>query len=493
VSDAIAKVTSDSRYEHSEWGFTVRDLRTGEVLLDQNGGKLFTTGSILKVFSTATALHGYGPEYRFRAPVYRTGPVRGGVLHGDLVLVASGDLSMGLREQPDGSMFFNSAPEFDHTYANSGLYSVPVNGDPLAGVNALAKQVAEAGIHHVHGDVVIDDRLFNTYFGWPDATVSPVSPMVINDNRIDITSTPASVGRTATVDYRPKTAAFQVQTQVKTGAAGSGTDIEVTSPKPGLFLVTGQIAADAGPTLRVGEIPDPAAFGRTAFIEALNRAGVDVTASATGRNPVKRLPNEGTYKPDERVAEHVSGELSKVTKVILKTSQNPGANLMACLVAVKAGSKDCTAGLVAEATYAASLGVPPNELFIFDGAGGNELDHATGNAMTQFLRAVNNEPIDDAFRGSLAVLGVDGDLAQEEVGTPAAGRVAAKSGTRANVSPAGTGILTARTLVGYVNAKSGRQVLISVMVANVSFTSMTDLFAVVADNASVAVAMQEGY
>jgi D-alanyl-D-alanine carboxypeptidase/D-alanyl-D-alanine-endopeptidase (penicillin-binding protein 4) len=100
VSDAITKVTWDPRYEHSGWGFTVRDLHTGEVLLDQNGGKLFVTGSILKVFPIATVLHSYGPEFRFRTPVCRTGPVRGGVLCGDLVLVASGDMSMGMRERP---------------------------------------------------------------------------------------------------------------------------------------------------------------------------------------------------------------------------------------------------------------------------------------------------------------------------------------------------------------------------------------------------------
>ena len=94
---------------------------------------------------------------------------------------------------------------------------------------------------------------------------------------------------------------------VKTVKAGGATDLTVTQPKPNVFEVSGTIAADAGPTLRVGEIPNPASFARTAFIEALQRAGVKVTASATGPNPVDRLPAKSSFPADQRVAEHVSG------------------------------------------------------------------------------------------------------------------------------------------------------------------------------------------
>lgn len=73
----------------------------------------------MKVFSTATALHLFGKDYRFHTPVYRTRAVKEGGLQGNLVLVASGDLSLGLRERPNGSMVYTNGPQFDHTYANS--------------------------------------------------------------------------------------------------------------------------------------------------------------------------------------------------------------------------------------------------------------------------------------------------------------------------------------------------------------------------------------
>ena len=76
---------------------------------------------------------------------------------------------------------------------------------------------------------------------------------------------------------------------MKTVKAGGATDLTVTQPKPNVFEVSGTIAADAGPTLRVGEIPNPASFARTAFIEALQRAGVEGhrvgDRSEPGRSP----------------------------------------------------------------------------------------------------------------------------------------------------------------------------------------------------------------
>jgi D-alanyl-D-alanine carboxypeptidase/D-alanyl-D-alanine-endopeptidase (penicillin-binding protein 4) len=492
--DEIQRVTSQPRYANSTFGIQVRDRESGELLYDQNGDKMFVTGSILKVFANSAVLDAYGPDHRFRTPVYRTDAVHKGTLGSDLVLVASGDFSMGLREKPDGTMVFNNAPEFDHTYANEVPGAVPVDGDPLAGLDSLARQVAASGIHRVRGNVVIDDRLFHEFSGWPDVAVSPASPIDINDNRIDITSTPTAVGQRAALDYRPKTAAFTARTEVTTGPAGSETSITVSQPEPNVFLVSGTIAADAGPILRVGEIQDPAAFARTAFIEALERAGVAVDASATGPNPSKRLPAEGSFSPTQRVAMHTSGPLSQMTRVILHDSHNPGADQMACLVAVAAGSKDCEDGLAAEAKFAERLGAPPDQVFIFDGAGSDQRDYVTPTAMTTFFRALDGQPIGPAFEDSLGVLGVSGTIAQAVPPTsPARGKVRAKDGARAAAPPSGVGIITARTLIGYGEAKSGRRIILTVMIANVPFRTFDDIEAVVDANGELAAAIQQAF
>src|ERR671919_404322 len=478
VAEAIDRVTSQPRYEHSSWGFSVRDLSTGEVLLNQSGEKMFVPGSILKTFSTATVLDSYGPDYRFRTPVYRTNTPNQGVLDGNLVLVASGDLSLGLREQSDGTMAFNSAPEHDHTYANTGA-EVGLVGDPLTGLNGLAQQVRDAGIQEVQGEVVIDDRLFKPWES-PDGLISPI---LVNENQIDITTTPSSPGDAAEVDWRPRTAAYKVEADVQTVAANEETNLEVDDSEPGIIRISGQIAAGSEPAIRVGEVQDPTAFARAAFIEALEKVGVAVSAKATGSNPLQLLPPENFYREGDRVAEHVSAPLKEFTKVILKVSHNPGAQLLTCLVAVKAGSRDCEEGLKQEFELYTSLGVSP--------------ERTTPNAMTKFLRAVDDQSFGEVFRSSLAVLGVDGDIAQTQKDSPAAGRIQAKTGTRGVPTPTGQGLLPSRQPVASEKAESGRRLVIAIMVRDVPVSSPQDLLPMVetatADQGALAAAIQQGY
>jgi D-alanyl-D-alanine carboxypeptidase/D-alanyl-D-alanine-endopeptidase (penicillin-binding protein 4) len=87
----------------------------------------------------------------------------------------------------------------------------------------------------------------------------------------------------------------------------------------------------------VWEVDHPPEFARTAFIEALQRAGVTVTAPATGRNPVALLPPKGSYRAADRVGQHVSATLAQFAKLIRKVSYNRGADLMVCLAAVQDG------------------------------------------------------------------------------------------------------------------------------------------------------------
>ncbi len=492
VANAIDRITSKPRYEHSSWGISVRDLSTGKVLLGQADNKMFVPASTFKTFSGATVLDGYGPDYRFKTPVYRTGALKKGVVEGDLVMVASGDLSLGLREKPDGTMAFANAPEFDHTYANAAPH-VDLVGDPLAGLNELAQQAHDAGVRKVRGDVGIDDRLFEPWES-PDGLISPIW---VNENRIDITTKPTSPGKTAEVKWRPKTAAYTVKNDVETVAKNKDTILEVDDSKPGVIRISGQIAVGSDPTTRVGEVKDPAAFARTAFIEALERAGIEVGATPKGSNPSDLLPSKGSYSKSDRVAEHVSAPLKEFTAVIFKTSHNPGAQLFTCLAAVKAGSRDCEDGLKQEFELFTGLGVPADSTFIFDGAGSDDHDRTTPDAMTKFMRAVEEEPYGEAFVSSLALIGKEGTQAQAEKDSPAVGKIRVKDGTRVLPTPAGQGIFFGKALVGYVEAESGRRLAISIMVKDVPVSSeekiVPAILSITEEQDKMAVAIQQGY
>jgi D-alanyl-D-alanine carboxypeptidase/D-alanyl-D-alanine-endopeptidase (penicillin-binding protein 4) len=492
VSARIGDIQSKAAYAHTSWGVHVVDLDTGAVLIDQAGDRSLVPGSIMKVYSTATALDLYGPDYRFHTPVYKAGPVSGGVLDGDLVLVASGDFSFGLREQPDGTLGYNSIPEIDHNYADTGFAGGALvrGSDPLAALNGLAKAVRSSGIAEVRGDVIVDGRLFETYDGWSGGIISPVW---LNENVIDIVTTAGSAGQPAKIDWRPRTAAVDVVGDVLT-VAGDPKPISIEVSAPGRIRITGEIAAGAPPTLNIWHVPDPAAFARTAFIEALQRAGVKIAANPLGPNPAGKLPDAAAYSPADKVAEHVSAPLSEFVKVILKVSYNRGANLMLCLAAVKAGSRDCTAGIGKELDLLDRLGVSRQSTYVFDGAGSDDRARTTAADEATLLVRILDEPWGRFLRDGMAILGVDGTQAANGLGTPAVGHVRIKDGSRVSYTPGDhQGLIVAKTQVGYIEAKSGRKLAFGIFLNTAPFASIEDFIAADHDIAVIVAAIQQAF
>ncbi len=89
--------------------------RTDLTVYEQNSDQLFAPASVTKLFSTPRHLIELGADYRFETPVVRRGEIDAqGTLHGDLVLIAQGDLGMGGRAGADGTLLFK---DDDHIYA----------------------------------------------------------------------------------------------------------------------------------------------------------------------------------------------------------------------------------------------------------------------------------------------------------------------------------------------------------------------------------------
>jgi D-alanyl-D-alanine carboxypeptidase/D-alanyl-D-alanine-endopeptidase (penicillin-binding protein 4) len=367
---------------------------------------------------------------------------------------------------------------------------VEPEGDPLSALDELAASVKAAGITQVSGDVVIDDRLFTPH-DFPDGLVSPIW---VNENLIDVEVTPgAAAGDATSIDWRPRTASYTVDNQTTTVDAGGDTSLKVEEPAPGHLVVTGTVAAGGQPTLTVKEVDDPSAFARTAFIEALQRAGVTVTAAPTGANPTSKLPAEGSYQDGDKLGEHVSPDLAAYVTLVMKVSYNRGADLMACLAAVQKGSTDCEQGMVAMVGTASDLGVPDNGVLPFDGAGSNDQDRLTPLALATAYRNATTTPFGDALFHALPVLGRDGTLANVLPESPAAGKVQMKTGNRVVGTPADQLIVLGNSLAGYIEAASGRKLTIAVAVANVPISSTTEFEQVTADQAQMVVAVQQAF
>jgi serine-type D-Ala-D-Ala carboxypeptidase/endopeptidase (penicillin-binding protein 4) len=470
LEDRVDAVLNARGLEGGQWGLLVVDSATGKTVFERNPDRMFCPASVTKLFSTAAALSELGADYRFKTPVVRRGEVKDGVLRGDLILVAKGDLSLGGRTGSDGSLLFE---DNDHTYAGGNPDASLVAGDPLAGLTHLAREVHSAGIKTITGDVLIDDRLFDHA---PSTGSGPtrVSPIVVNDNVVDVLVTPgAKAGDPAKVRIVPETVFLSMDAQVETTAEGSST-VDLRSVGPRRFVVRGRIPVGHKPVLKVYEVEEPAAFARSLFIETLRNRGVQVGASPLGDNAATALPSKAETAALPTVTEYTSPPFREYLKVILKVSQNLHASTLPMLVAAHHGETSLDRGLRREGELLSKLGVDVKTISFGGGAGGSRSDLVTPRATVALLRAMAARPDFASYDTALPVLGRDGTLAKA-VGpdSPAKGHVRAKTGTYwVDNALDGHPVLISKALAGYLETASGKKLAFAFFVNNVPATAL---------------------
>jgi len=472
LSPAIRDVLGEPRFKHAHWGLLVADRATGEVLYEHDADKLFAPASTTKLYSVAAALDALGSTFCFETPVFRRGAINtAGVLQGDLILRAVGDLTLGGRTTKKNEIEYTNT---DHTYANPSGEAVLTSGDPLAGLDELARQVSAAGIREVRGQVLIDARAFAPAHATGSGP-SQLTPIMINDNLIDFTITPTTQGAQAKVDWRPRSAALEVDAQVETIAAGGQTKVQCRRVGEDRYVVRGSIAANRPRFVYVEEVADPARWARTLFLEALRRAGVAVAASLYDANPEALLPKPEDDRGLVRVAVLKSPPFSENARLILKVSHNLHASTLPLLIAVRHGKRRLEDGLRLERDFLRRAGLDADSISFAGGAGGAQADFTTPRTTVALLRYMSTRPDFAAYERALPVLGVDGTLADAvAANSPARGKVRAKTGTLYWQNLLNDHFLvTSKALAGYLTAKSGRELVFSFVVNGVHIEKMS--------------------
>lgn len=494
----VRAIMHKARYAYASWYMLVTDLATGRTVYEMTPDRLAFTGSVRKLFSVGLAMNALGAGHRIVTPVYRHGSVDAqGVLHGNLVLVAAGDLTLGGRVLPDGSVAFT---DFDHNDANNLGTAILTPQDPLHGLENLARQVRASGIRSVRGDVVIDDRLFDSY-RVPNGNLL-VTPIMVNENMVDVWATPTQPGHPAHLDWRPKTAAFSVRGDLKTVAAASHGGIELSGngrmhcqwPRPCVGIVSGTIPVgykaplSGAPTFAgTFRVEQPASFARIAFVQALDRADVHVSAPVVAPNAEAALGPRGAYAADDRVAQFVSPPFSEFAKLVLKVSLNLGANLSLSLFGLTQGERTIHGSLAAERRALIARGVRSGDFDFPTNGSGSPDSRAAARATVRWLTVMNESANAKAFRAALPILGVDGSLAGTGRDFPARGHVFAKTGTTVE-----GGALKAQVLAGYIDTKGGRHFAFALYVNNAGpISSIEDVGGVFEDEAAITNAIYE--
>lgn len=413
-------------YAKASWGILAFDLASKEVLFDLNADQPMIPASNRKLFTTAFALERLGSGFRFETQVLRRGQVSGGVLHGDLIVKASGDPSL------------TATGAFD----------------------SLATRIQQMGIRSVQGNLIVDASCFREQSflgeGWASRYLSDYyaarpSAFAVNKNAVSVSVTPTSSGSAGSVTLSPSGSSLRIINHTRSASKGeSGIDVDAGSDGRSL-IVSGSVTRAAGMEVLRAAVPDPERFALDVFKDCLKKKGIILSGSAM----VSTAPmNDASLV---LVAAHESSSLSE----LLKEMNQESDNFMAEMIYLAAGRGN---GPVAasyelsraqEALFWARCGLSDAAvLHASDGSGLSKMNRCTARSFCELLRFMLNHPERETFTHSLAVSGKAGTLKSRLDDPQYRSRVVGKTGYISQVS----------CLSGYVIDRQNQTQIFSIMV-----------------------------
>jgi serine-type D-Ala-D-Ala carboxypeptidase/endopeptidase (penicillin-binding protein 4) len=420
---AIDRILDRPAFAPGFWAVEVRSLKTGKVLYARNAEKNLKPGSTAKLVVTAAALDAFGPDDRLRTTVEAAGRLDGmGRVLGDVYLVGRGDPNL------------------------SGRFT---DGRITAAFEDLADALKAQGVRRVEGRLVGHEGFFKgdrrgDDWAWGDLVWwygAEVSALGFNDNSADLKVTPGErVGDPVLVERNPVSSYYRVVSTATTSPASMAGDLRVDRPLgSNLIRISGTYPLGLKPWENSVALEDPARYAVTVFAEVLAAKGVVVAGGVDTSS--EALP--GGLRV---LAAHDGAPLSEVLKGVNKPSQNLHAEMLLRLLGARLrGDGTVETGHAVVEDFLLRSGVHPERWSLQDGSGLSRSDILSPHEIVSLLAAMDRHRYAAAFRDSLPIAGVDGTLKHRMRGTPAEGRVLAKSGTLRHVNGLG----------GYVSPRAG--------------------------------------
>ncbi|MCM1400827.1 MAG: D-alanyl-D-alanine carboxypeptidase/D-alanyl-D-alanine-endopeptidase [Bacteroides sp.] len=354
-------------------GIYIEDLRTGDVILDVNGEKLFTPASVTKLVTTSTALNTSKPGTKFVTEVVAQGNIKNGVLEGNLVIKAVGDPTIESRHFP----------------ANKGF------------AEKVAVAVKQKGITRITGTVVARYKAEYeqpTPAGWMDEDlIHPYGTEFHAVNYADnVVSLSMPSGRTI-----PETPGLTVKRTGRNRRARGTTVVEATASQ--------QIAN-----------PVPESTLCRAVEKALEQQGVQV-----GDTPVADSGKSVT------VYSHTSPTMLEIITSLMHRSDNLMAEGM---LRATAPGKTRNEATKRELEFWRDKGVDTNGIVIEDGSGlsrNNKISPYFLAEVLDWMRVHKNN--NNQYVNIFPVAGKSGTMRGFLKGTKLEGKIAAKTGSMRNV------------------------------------------------------------
>jgi D-alanyl-D-alanine carboxypeptidase/D-alanyl-D-alanine-endopeptidase (penicillin-binding protein 4) len=360
---------------------------------------------------------------------------------------------------------------------------VPVWGDPLRVMKELASGVLMKGVARVRGRVLVEATLFPSTQLEP-ATHTVISPVMLNDNVVDVTATSSTVvGEPAEVTLSPNLPYLHLVNHVTTGVAEAESELQFASDVTEgdgshTVVLEGHVPAGRQHALAAYKVHEPVLYAQMGFQQALEWAGIKVQA------PAKTADEPAGQRT--LLVEHLSPPLKEEVRLTLKVSQNLHAATMPWLIgslvpqsaqALQANAHRDAAqrGMALERRWLAEAGLAPETVSQLDGEGG------VGSAfspefMVRYLEFLSRQPYGPILFNALPVLGRDGTLTELLKDSAAAGQVHAKTGSYSVANNLDSGVmLLGKGLVGYIDAANHHRLIFAAYASLLPLRSMDEV------------------
>lgn len=400
---------------HEKLGVRIVEIPSGETLYDKNGSSALSPASVMKLVTTATALHYLGVNYKFKTDVFYTGARDGGLVKGDIVIRGGGDPKL-----------------------------------TSEAVWLIAEEVRRQGITEVAGDLVLDVSFFDDYDSPPsrngkrgqrpyDALLGALS---VNFNTVAVHVYPGGKpGDPVIAEVEPMSPYFKI---INDGLTRHGDHpiaaFRVNGQDNVAIRITGAMRPeDAGGAIHMN-IDDPFRFAGETFRAYLKRAGVNIAG----------VIKKGVVPQGARLIHtHQSEPLSMILRDLNRFSNNFVAEQIVKTVAAEIIGAPGTHenGLSLAMKFLAESGVDTTGAVLTDGSGLSRDNRLTAKTLSGLLVAMSRRfDIGPDFIASLGIMGVDGTVRKRLKTSPAKSLARAKTGTLNRVT----------ALAGYVSGQDGK-------------------------------------
>jgi len=385
----------------------------------------FNPASTMKLVTTHAALAMLGPDYRWTTRFLTTGPIRDGVLQGDLILQGGGDPHLVIED-----------------------------------LHALMADLRAQGLKTIRGDLVVDDARFavgpadgEAFDGdasqaynvrpWAALTNFKASKLVIDPKKRQLALEPPLADVQLRYDVKV------LKGRCRSGGTRLGVQDGATAAGRPVVSVNGTQVRACGSQQFYAAMLDHQQFLHGIF----KAAWKDMGGQFTGRT---RIQPGAAARGRPLYAWQSTLDLGEVVHHINKFSNNVMTRMLLLEMAAASGQGALPpdrAGQWLHQWYR-SQGLALPSLVMENGSGLSRQARISAGDMVALLARAAGSPTAPWFEESLPVVGIDGTMKTRLRMDPVAGQAQIKTGTLQNV----------RAIAGYVTAASGRRYALSLMI-----------------------------